>query len=179
MAGFVGKMRHWSERNACFSDSKVSLKGSIWKMLSKFKKKLWWQTLIYSNLLGPFSIGKKEHLALNYVKSSYWEGCSSRPAGNTWSQMHKLTSMQQSSNSEMEPSENSPNAEEMLASMELILTPHKSLSSAHPHHREWYSESMMQQNILMPIQSLRMSPENLVTLENKPCLHSYFHSWWK
>lgn len=36
--------------------------------------------------------------------------------------------------SEMEPTENSPNAE-ILASMELLLISHKSLSSAHPHHR--------------------------------------------
>lgn len=108
-------------------------------MLSKLKKKSNDDTLLHSSLLGPFPfpISKKEHLALNYIKSTYWEGCNSRPAGNTWSQMHKLTSMQQSSSSEMEPPENSPNAEEMLASRELILISHKSLSSAHPHCREY------------------------------------------
>jgi len=68
-----------------------------------------------------FPSAKKEHLALNYIKSAYWERCNSRPAGNTWSQLHKWTSMQPSKSSGIELSENSPNMEEMLASMELVL----------------------------------------------------------
>lgn len=45
---------------------------------------------------------KKEHLALSYVKSTFWERCGSKPASNMWSQVPKLTSVQQSKSSEME-----------------------------------------------------------------------------
>lgn len=39
------------------------------------------------------------------------EKFNSRPADNTRSQMHKLSSTEQSRSSEMEPAENSPNRE--------------------------------------------------------------------
>lgn len=109
-------------------------------MLSKFKiepnKTDNDDKLLHSNLMGsfPLPITKKEHLALSYVKSTFWERCGSKPASNMWSQMPKLTSVQQSKSSEMELSENSSNTEKMLARMALMLICHKSLS-AHPHHR--------------------------------------------